>query len=216
METVTSFRRQSGFTLIELVIAMLIIAALLASLLMPLAAQKNAQAFEATKKSMQQIKHALLGYAQIHGHFPCPDTNIPPNGFANTCSGTGPYRGYIPWKDLAVDSSDAWGQNFYYVVDKKFTAPLINFVTDACSSNFCIKLRKNNQDITFNTTTNQSTAVALILSSGKDRRLDTENNNNNNIYRTEDFVEGTFDDVVVWISKYVIAHHLATVGKWPD
>lgn len=61
-----------GFTLIEMAVAMFIIALLLGSILVPLQTQIESRNFESTQRILEQAREALIGYAAASGRFPCP------------------------------------------------------------------------------------------------------------------------------------------------
>ena len=67
-------RPVTGFTLIELAIAMAIIGLLLGALLVPLASFDHSRKNKATLRDMEEIKQALLGFAVSSGRLPCPDS----------------------------------------------------------------------------------------------------------------------------------------------
>jgi prepilin-type N-terminal cleavage/methylation domain-containing protein len=117
-------RRARGFTLIEIAIVLVIVGLLLGGLLMPLAAQVKAQRVEETKKTMEEIKEALLGFAAVNVRLPCPDTtgdgqSDPPN--AGACPNT---AGNVPWATLGVSAEDTWGHRFRYQVDNGYTTAI--------------------------------------------------------------------------------------------
>jgi prepilin-type N-terminal cleavage/methylation domain-containing protein len=102
-----------GFTLIELAIALLVIALLLGSMLVPLRTQVESRRIEETRRILEQAREALLGYASAHGRFPCPATassfgGEPPNTNLDTgqCD---TYRGYLPASLLGLSPLDAEG-----------------------------------------------------------------------------------------------------------
>ena len=64
--------RQRGFTLAELAIAFFIIGLLLAGAFMPLSSQVEVRNIADTKRTMDQIREAIIGYAQANGRLPCP------------------------------------------------------------------------------------------------------------------------------------------------
>lgn len=64
---------QSGFTWIELAVAIFVIALLLGNILVPLAAQVGTRQVAETQKTMDEIRDALLGFAATNGYLPCPD-----------------------------------------------------------------------------------------------------------------------------------------------
>ena len=65
--------RQTGFTLLELALVILIVGLLLGGLLSPLATRIEQKYRTDTSAQLAEIQSVLLGYAMTHGHFPCPD-----------------------------------------------------------------------------------------------------------------------------------------------
>ena len=111
-----------GFTLIELAVVIAIVALLLGALLVPLATQIQGRNVKETRESLAEIKEALMGYAMTQGRLPCPDTAAP-FGFENAPCGVWPQstEGFLPYLDLGVPATDAWGRVFRYAVASEFT-----------------------------------------------------------------------------------------------
>ena len=66
---------QQGFSVIELAVAVLILTLLLGSILVPLATQVEQRKVSDTRKALDEIREALIGFAIINGRLPCPDTD---------------------------------------------------------------------------------------------------------------------------------------------
>ena len=62
----------------------------------------------------------LVGFALVNGRLPCPDTNTPPDGRENCPSGA---PNDLPYADLGVSATDAWGNAWIYAVTNAFTTP---------------------------------------------------------------------------------------------
>jgi prepilin-type N-terminal cleavage/methylation domain-containing protein len=114
-----------GFTLVEIAIAIFIIALLLGSILVPLTTQVESRNFDTTQRILDQARDALLGYAAANGYFPCPASGTS-NGqeavgtnhaAATTCPaavwGSNMYHGFLPAATLGFTPTDANG----YAVD---------------------------------------------------------------------------------------------------
>lgn len=66
--------RNSGVTMVEMAIVLVIIGLLLGGLLMPLSAQMEQRRVSETQATLAQIQEALIGFAIANGRLPCPAT----------------------------------------------------------------------------------------------------------------------------------------------
>lgn len=66
---------QAGFTLIEIAIVLLIIAILLGYTVAMFPLQQELKQYREVDRELDSIVEHLLGYAQVNGRLPCPDTN---------------------------------------------------------------------------------------------------------------------------------------------
>lgn len=143
-------RRQRGFTLLELSIALLIIALVTGMGFSASLGVLSSAKLSATYKKMAQIDNALMAYRLAQARLPCPaDLTINP-GTANfgvegatpgTCTGGSPSanhsaagitnsfataaEGAVPVVTLGLpndDMVDGWGNRFRYAVDVSMTA----------------------------------------------------------------------------------------------
>ena len=113
----------SGFTLIELVVALAVIGLLLGAIMTPLATQFRVRTLKEAERNLNDVKAALVGYAMTNRRLPCPDTDTNPDGLENpigggTCTAQ---EGFLPWNTLGVDASDVWGRLYIYRVSPEFT-----------------------------------------------------------------------------------------------
>jgi prepilin-type N-terminal cleavage/methylation domain-containing protein len=105
-----------GFTLLEALIALAIVALLASSLALPLAAQLQMRRHDETARLLEQAADALLGFAAANGRLPCPATAdtrgleafAPGGDGANgACATFG--AGLLPAADLGLAPLDAQG-----------------------------------------------------------------------------------------------------------
>src|SRR4051812_29282785 len=61
-----------GYTLLELAVALLVIAVLTGMLALPLAAQVEMRRGEETRRRLGEARDVLLAFAATHGRLPCP------------------------------------------------------------------------------------------------------------------------------------------------
>jgi len=123
--------RQQGFTLVELAVALFVIGLLLAGALIPLSTQMEVRSIADTRRTMDQINEALIGFAQANGRLPCPAIATSPAGTvvaglsagveSATCTTAATVVGVIPWSTLGVPETDAWGRRFTYRVAAVFS-----------------------------------------------------------------------------------------------
>ena len=127
-------RATSGFSLIEMAVALFVLALLIGSILVPISTQVESRKYNETQIVLEQAREALIGYAAATGRLPCPATQAtngreaflsPPvgntsNGLCDSAvtgtAGTNVYVGFLPAVTLGftpIDSSglalDAWG-----------------------------------------------------------------------------------------------------------
>ena len=109
--------RSGGFTMIELAVALAVIALLLAGMLVPLQKQVETAKLEETQRLLEQAAEALIGYAATNGYFPCPaDATSNGQEAAGTNHNTGAcgtWNGFLPAAALGLRPVDAQG----YAVD---------------------------------------------------------------------------------------------------
>src|SRR5256885_6616810 len=76
--------RSKGFSLVELAVALAIIALLLAGALIPLSTQIDVRNSGDTQRGMESIRDAIVGFAQANGRLPCPANGATPAGTVDT------------------------------------------------------------------------------------------------------------------------------------
>lgn len=128
---------QTGFTLAELAIVLVIVGLLIGGMLVPLLAQRDIQNTRETEKQLSEAKEALLGFAAVNGRLPCPDTNgdgsedidtpaptpddPKPGQSTQTFSVCSITEGDLPFDTLGTFRQDSWGNRFRYRVSPLFT-----------------------------------------------------------------------------------------------
>jgi prepilin-type N-terminal cleavage/methylation domain-containing protein len=230
---------QTGFSLVEMAIVLAIVALLLGSLLPTISSQIEQQRRNETRKQLDEIKEALIGYAIIYGSLPCPTTTTDPSnanyGVADAiCPPAGATSdGYLPWKTLGVSETDAWGSKrssagnswlgyWRYRVDRNFSTTFslsTGFSTDKLSvkDNNGNLLTPNTAGCTATSPTSEC-PVAIVFSTGPNLTADTPNNStyeaSNGIYQS-DVPSPTFDDILIWISRPQLFNRMVAAGKLP-
>lgn len=126
-----SHQKQYGFSLVEMAMVLTIVALLLGGLLPTISSQVERRNESDTRKQLDEIQQALIGYAIINGRLPCPATSTS-NGAERPAGGgicTVFYNGFVPAATLGLsgttDSSgfliDSWGQRIRYAVTSSNT-----------------------------------------------------------------------------------------------
>jgi prepilin-type N-terminal cleavage/methylation domain-containing protein len=130
---------QSGFTLIEMAIVLMIVGVLLGGMLMPLTAQMDQHNNSDTQKALSEIKEALIGFALVNGRLPCPADPTIATGLANagvsraTCTTVANSTGVVPWVTLGLDEADAWGNRYTYRVTSDFADAIGSATYGGCT-----------------------------------------------------------------------------------
>ncbi len=169
-----------GFTLIELAIAIFIIAILLGSILVPLTTQVEQRQVSETQKMLEDIKEALIGHAIAKGYLPCPDRTSAGTGTPNDTANDGvedygtptagacfstTATGNVPWVTLGLGTSDPWGNRFRYRIHSNYAqrSPLTPFNLST-TANLAVTATSGG---TLLTAASPDGAVAVIISHGK-------------------------------------------------
>ncbi|MEM7563343.1 MAG: type II secretion system protein [Pseudomonadota bacterium] len=117
--------RQSGFTLIEIAIALVIITVLLGYTVAMFPVQQELKQYRDVDQEMEQIIDDLIGYAQVNGRLPCADADNDGledwAGVGNDCTS---WFGNVPARTIGYDGNysaggvliDPWGSAYRYQV----------------------------------------------------------------------------------------------------
>ena len=112
----SSSRFPDGFTLVELLVVLVVLAVLVAGLSMPLATQVQLRRQEETRRLLDTAQEALLGFAAAHGRLPCPASessrgseSFAPGGDATNGDCSHFHDGYLPAASLGLSGLDPEG-----------------------------------------------------------------------------------------------------------
>ena len=234
-------RRARGFTLIELAIALFVVALVLGSLLVPLGTQIEQRQIAETEKTMDEVREALIGYAVANGYLPCPDamSGAGANDGVEDVAADGTCKsddGNLPWVTLGTGAADAWNNRYRYHVDGSYAArsPSSTFTLAAAAS---VRVWTSAARTTPLTSSDPNGAVAVVLSHGRNGKgavsalTGTVNSaassadERENTDGTVNFVSrapsaantpaGEFDDIVSWLSRFTLYNRMVTAGRLP-
>src|SRR5512141_340562 len=109
-------RLARGFTLVELVVVLLVIALVASGLAVPLAAQLQMRRQEEARRQMETARDAILGFAAANGRLPCPalatdrgQESFAPGGDAVSGACADFHGGLLPAAALGLAPLDADG-----------------------------------------------------------------------------------------------------------
>ena len=213
--------KMRGFTLIELSIALVIIALVLGGGALALGGKTHHQRERETKAQLLIIKEALYGYAITNGRLPCPAALADNTGEENCAYNFG----VIPYATLAVAGFDFWGAPIRYYVHPAFSAQ----ITDETLAAFTLltggnkddAVRKTLPDI-FDGKNGNKTAVgvaAVFWSTGKNGENLGNADEAENAAQTLNFIarptDNEFDDIVDWVSPFVLKSKMLSAQRLP-
>lgn len=89
-----------GFTLVELAVVIAVIALLLGSILVPLTTQVAQRNISQTRRELEEIREALIGFAMVNRYLPCPAVS--------DNNGTARARVRRSWTPLATCRGSPW------------------------------------------------------------------------------------------------------------
>ena len=224
-----------GFTLTELTIVLVIVALLVGGLVLPLSAQREARNIGETKRQLAEIKEALMGFAVANGRLPCPaksDDLHAEEKLQNLTTGEcALWSGFLPAASLGITpvdaqgyAVDAWNNRIRYAITEN-AAPYSyvftknNGMRDSWDD-VATKLKPGIQICPDATCAEFLTdkAVAVIMSTGANGNGEqgpdfAGNTNKKNFVDAEP--SPAFDDIVTWISPYILYSRMIAAGKLP-
>ncbi len=196
---------QHGFTLIEVAIVFVIIAALLSYVFMPLRAQLETANIKEARSKLLEIEESLYGFAIANNRLPCPtqpglsgiENPANPLAHCNNNAAIGGYIGFVPAATLGIKGEvncdgllvDPWGRPYMYSVTNSQVSGSGDFVIPGGISlasgpaNVLPDIKICN-DLTVNCTAgagiaSTENAVAIIFSMGTRERANTADENEN-------------------------------------
>lgn len=232
---------QGGFSLIELAVVLVIIGILVGGFVGTLGSRIDSSRQVETKKSLDDIRTALYGFAmsQTPVRLPCPDNDN--DGREDITAGQCDVLttlGNLPWVDLGLKRGDVWSSTYsYWVADAFSNAAGFNLTTDSTGvARIADTINAGGQTISNN-------VVAVIFSHGKNQFGSTGLDNvarpavpvgapYNDERENQDvdavapvlFInravtgEGSpvlFDDILIWISEFEIKGRMVQAGVLP-
>ena len=136
MITLTQARKypfQTGFTLVEIAVVLLIVTLLMTGLVPTISGQIEQRQTNETRKQLDDIQQALIGYAIINERLPCPAAATPTNSYGAESFAAGGTAlngncsnfndGFVPAAALGITqvdnqgfAVDSWGNRIHYAV----------------------------------------------------------------------------------------------------
>nr|WP_281357438.1 type II secretion system protein [Thiomicrorhabdus cannonii] len=126
-----------GFSLMEMAIALLILGLVIVSFqgIFKLLFDTDHKMRE--QQSMHRINLSLNTYLSVNGYLPCPDTDGDGREDRVTDAGNSvcaDREGGLPYEDIGVPATDAWGESYYYRVHQRAENPVyINQICEPAS-----------------------------------------------------------------------------------
>jgi len=116
--------RQTGFTLIEIAIVLLIVTILLGYTVALFPKQQELKQYRAAEQEMDNVIAAVIGFAQVNGRLPCPaipNIAVDNGGGVSNCVN---YGGFVPVNPIGITGRlnadslllDPWGNPYRYYV----------------------------------------------------------------------------------------------------
>lgn len=234
-------KMQSGFSLIELAVVLVIIGILIGSFIGTLGSRiDNTRRIE-TKEALDDIRTTLYGYAMSQSpvRLPCPDTD---NNGSEDFDIADPTKcdaltthGNLPWATLGIARGDAWSSTYsYWVADKYSNTAGFNLTTDATgdgqiedSSGNVIS--NNVAVVIFSHGKNQYGSIGLddsarpAVPAGAAYNDERENQDTDAVAPvlfisrpvTDVSAPVIFDDILAWISEYELKGRMVQAGVLP-
>lgn len=233
-------RRAAGFSLVETAVVLVIVGLLLGSVIVPLSAHIDQRHYNETQQQINEIREALYGFAVVNGRLPRPATSATDGAENPTlCPNDAACSGFIPWTTLGVKKTDAWNKIVRYSVTPAYANAAFTLTT---SGNKKVQTRDGAGNVSYligSAGACSPCAPAVVFSHGKnnwgtseggtaladgsatnaDEDVNAATPTTNSFFSRLPSVNpaggGEFDDIVVWISPYILMNRMVSAGKLP-
>ncbi len=233
---------EKGFSLIELAIVMTIVTFTFVSLVSGMTHFLDNSRVSKTKQDLENIRESMIGFAIENNRLPCPsskncsaDNHYNPDGRENweindgVC---GDNWGFVPYKTLGVNGRDPWGNHYVYRVgsgkngfNKKIdlkTRGNINIkdsanpdgskiATNIAAAIYSIGPNQGNGKNSISNLPSMDEAENFSLDCTSADRKEDETLISKD-FVPENSVQDEFDDVMLWLSSFVIKARLSQAG----
>lgn len=206
---------QSGFTLVEMAIVLVIVGLMLGGLMTSLSQTRESTKRSEASTQLEEIEEALYGFAQTYGYLPNP---VNASG-VEIVTGTPQRHGFVPAGVLGLKGprngngllTDPWNNPLRYSVTTVFSKPTT--ITMTANGTLQILDKSGGSVIA-------STIPAVVLSEGKNWAIsasvdEAENRDADAVFIFAGYSETNFDDMVTWLSTNVLRTKLIAAGKLP-
>lgn len=235
-----------GFTLVEMAMVLIITGFILGGLLVSFTAQIEIRNHNETKQKIAAIKEAIVGYTIAYGRLPCPADPTVSSGTVGVgtqkfnvagtaCNST---AGVVPWVDLGVLETDAWGRRFTYSVSNSFSdvivlntvAPPVSCLSVPTNSSFAL-CSEGDITVTDGVVAIAIKVPAIVVSHGKNgfgaympdgskisdtaASVQEKENSDSDADFTSMTENSAYDDIVDWISPNILFNRMVTAGRLP-
>ncbi|MBF0420630.1 MAG: prepilin-type N-terminal cleavage/methylation domain-containing protein [Magnetococcales bacterium] len=233
-EKLSGDRVTSGFSLVEMAVAMVVLAAVVGGGVATFSGVREKQQRIKAEDSMEKIQEALIGFAVANGHLPCPDVGVDGAGAAmanfdgvedrNGTACRNPF-GVLPWQNLSMKPVDNWLNYYSYHVapDYSDSSQII-----PCNATSTLRVRKDGKTLADN-------LPFVVVSHGKNGRghieptpvgptayvtrtavsgdeLENANPQDPDPDKARTYLHGAGDDVILYASPMLLKSKLMQAG----
>lgn len=227
--------------MVEIAVAVVILGLLLGSAVLMLGAQIDLKNANETRRILESTRDAIYGFAVTNGRLPCPaatggmgQETIDP--MSNNCSSR--LNGFVPALTLGLTPTDAngylvdaWGNRVRYAVTTDNSFSTSNAAAQLSSlgiATLALRPTAPNGLTVCNISTAEGAGscalntevadqvVAMLHSAGRNgpggASADEQNNIDNGRIFLERAPSTTFDDQLLWISRYTLYNRMLAAG----
>lgn len=229
--------RQTGFTIVEIAIVLLVVGLMIGGLVAPLTSQLEQRRVTETQRVMDEAREALFGFALRNGYLPCPAISAIDGREDRSGSVCNKRFGYLPWATLGVARLDGWGRVLAYSLTPAFGNSMGFFSLNTPRD---ITVATRGLDGQIIPASDANDIPAVILSFGRNGYGATSDQNTRLLDAGIDNVDektnlnsegvafvtrpastdprapgGEYDDLVLWISPNILFNRMVAAQKLP-